>query len=91
MSMSVKPISGVIIVTDDSGRLAIDEEQAFEPEPGSVVLTQGQHGTAWQRWFSDGKWHSCHRPGQAKPWSWLLGQRNMFLVYEAPTREERER
>ena len=29
-----------------------------EPVHGSVILTSGLTGTAWQRFYSDGRWHS---------------------------------
>lgn len=29
-----------------------------EPSEGSVVMTESATGTAWQRFYSDSKWHS---------------------------------
>lgn len=81
----------LIFVTDDKGEVLLDDDSRYEPEVGSVVLTHGTSGTAWQRWVSDGKWHSCLRPTQPKDWAWMMRQRNLVLVYETPSREERER
>lgn len=79
----------LIPVTDDRGRvLAGFDIHDYEPYPGSVVLTQGEFGTAWQRFFSDGKWHST-RGGTPKQWTEMLAQRNLVLVYDAPLREQR--
>ena len=66
---------GVLLVADDT-----------EPECGSVVLTEGLHGTAWQRLFSTGKWHPA-RGGRSKEWGTILSMRNVILIYDAPPRE----
>lgn len=58
-----------------------------EPEPGSVLLVQGEHGTAWQRWFKDGLWHSV-RGGRGRTWDEMLRQRHVVLVHEATVRSE---
>lgn len=59
----------------------------IEPNPGSVVLTSGEWGTAWQRHFSDGLWHrSGSNPSRPKTWAWLCAQRNTVLVYDARER-----
>lgn len=58
-----------------------------QPEPGSVVLSGGEHGTAWQRYFSDGMWHRVGG-GKARTWTELLAKRNLVLVYDAPVRDE---
>lgn len=39
----------------------------FEPVHGSVIMTQGPSGTAWQRLFNDGLWHST--TGYTKTWA----------------------
>lgn len=56
-----------------------------QPEPASVVMTEGETGTAWQRWHKDGKWH---RLGGGRPLTWteLLGKPGLVLVYQAPAR-----
>lgn len=56
-----------------------------EPPPGSVVLTSGEQGTAWQHHFADDLWHSTIR-GRAKSWAEMLRQRNLILVYMAEER-----
>lgn len=38
-----------------------------EPPCGSVVMAHGNEGTAWQRWYSDEKWHST--TGDVSSWS----------------------
>lgn len=82
-----------LVVTDDLGVLRLDPEDydglvPAEPECGSVVLTEGDHGTAWQRYYSDGLWHRMGG-GRARTWEWLLDQRRVRLVYDAPAREEK--
>ena len=71
----------VHLITDTHGRVLTHHE----PEPGSVLLVNGVHGSAWQRSFIDGRWRSTQREG-AKPWSYVLRQRNVLLVYNAPVR-----
>lgn len=56
-----------------------------QPEPGSVVMIDGPHGVAWQRFFSDGKWHST--TGATRSFRSIMRQRNVLLVYSAPLRE----
>lgn len=72
----------MIQLTNTHGRLLIETE---EPEPGSVVLVNGRHGTAWQRYFDDGLWHSV-RGGRPRTWGEVSQMRNMLLAYDAPTR-----
>ena len=74
-----------IALTDRKG--ALIHPYNPEPEPGSVVLTEGEYGTAWQRFFSDGKWHPT-RGGGSRTWEQLLAKRNLVLVYEADKREK---
>jgi hypothetical protein len=49
-----------------------DDQPGQQPEPprGSVVLTEGPTGTAWQRFNSDGRWHST--TGKSTPWDRLI-------------------
>lgn len=60
-----------------------------EPPPASVVLAHGVHGSAWQRSFSDGLWYCTqYRGSRGKTWEWMLGRRNLTLVYLAPIRAD---
>lgn len=77
----------LVTVTDSTGVLVLEGEDATEPLPGSVILTEGPHGTAWQRFFTDGKWHRVSG-GPAREWRFFLTKRNVVLVYDAPPREE---
>lgn len=72
----------LIPITDDRGRLLVPTNQ---PLPGSVVLTDGEHGTAWQRHFFDGRWHPT-RGGRSLTWAQLILRRNLVLVYDAAPR-----
>lgn len=77
----------LIQVTDDRGTPVLEVDQSFEPLPGSVVLTDGEFGTAWQRYFNDGLWHRVGGGnGHGKPWSFILSKRNVVLVYDAHER-----
>lgn len=76
-----RPVS----LTDDRGRLTTSPAWA-EPEPGSVVLINGEFGCAWQRQFDDGLWRSV-RGGRGRDWSYLLDKRNLVLVYDADVRD----
>jgi hypothetical protein len=82
--------SRLIPVTDAQGRMLLQGEDQVEPLPGSVVLTAGYHGTAWQRHFADGLWYSTmhghHRSGYT--WKQIVTRRNVVLVYDAEGREE---
>lgn len=76
----------LIQFTDDQGSIVDPDIELEEPYPGSIVLTNSIHGTAYQRLFSDGLWHSAHsRVGFT--WEDMLGERNLFLVYDAPRRQ----
>lgn len=87
MSTSVRtPLDMWVPMTNDRGSLMVEPEATTEPEPGSILLTEGSHGTAWQRHFTDGKWHST-RGGAAKTWADLIQKRNVVLVYDAAVRE----
>ena len=74
-------------ITDAQGRFP-SHEYDREPNPGSVVLTSGEYGTAWQRYFSDGKWHRVGG-GRARRWAEMLAERNLVLVYDARERFEK--
>lgn len=84
------PYSRVIPVTDDRGHNLLPEDEGFEPLPGSIVLTEGLFGTAWQRFFSDGLWHRAGSGGTAT-WQELLSRRNVVLVYDATERDQGRR
>lgn len=73
-----------IPITDDRGKCLISV-RSVEPNPGSVVLTDGEWGTAWQRFFHDGLWHKVGG-GRAFTWARLLEERNLVLVYDARER-----
>jgi hypothetical protein len=63
-------MSTIVRVTPDSPVLVHKTPEGVEPARGSVVMTNGLSGTAWQRFFSDGLWHSV--TGQVKPWRHLF-------------------
>lgn len=71
-------------MTDDKGRPTLIEAAMEEPNIDSVVLTDGLHGTAWQR-LSDGLWYGVSK-SQPTGWSTLRQRRNLVLVYDAPVR-----
>ena len=73
-------------ITDTHGNL-LHPGFTREEHPGSIVMTDGEWGTAWQRHFSTGRWHPT-RGGGSKTWAELLARRNLVLVYSAPPREE---
>lgn len=72
-------------LTDDKGAPMVPPEGLAEPLPGSILLTQGSHGTAWQRYFSDELWHRVGG-GRARSWDEMLAERNLVLVYDADVR-----
>lgn len=43
-----------------------------QPPQGSVVMVHGLTGTAYQRFYNDGLWHSTH--GKAFTWSQIIEQ-----------------
>ena len=45
-------------------------EVTEEPPMGSVVLAEGTTGTAWQRFYRDGLWHST--TGRVHTWAELV-------------------
>lgn len=76
----------LIPVTDTRGKFLLGmDEMPTEPEPDSILMTNGVHGTAWQRHASDGLWHST-LGGRPKPWLEIIKSRNVVLVYDAPAR-----
>lgn len=75
----------MVPITDTRGRLLLDEDERDEPLRGSILLTNGEHGTCWQRHFADGLWHST-RGGAPRAWEQLLTKRNVVLIYDAPER-----
>ncbi len=76
------------LLTDTHGRETDFSIEIGEPNPGSVVLTDGVFGTAWQRHFDDGLWH-CSRGGRARTFDFVMAERNVVLVYLAGDREAR--
>lgn len=79
--------TNLIPLTDNRGEPLLPKSLMNEPLPGSVVLTDGAYGTAWQRFFSDDRWHPT-RGGGSKAWEELVQRRNLVLVYEADERPE---
>lgn len=78
----------LIQVTDERGNPVLDGDDQHEPLPGSVVLTEGEFGTAWQRYFSDGMWHRVGGgSARGKGWPYFLTKRNVVLVYDAHERQ----
>lgn len=53
-------------LTDKSEVLTYHASTVTEPAHGSIVMTQGLYGTAWQRHASDGLWHSS--TGLVRTW-----------------------
>lgn len=77
----------LIEVTDAHGKTSVADWLNEEPHPGSVLLTDGEFGTAWQRYFNDGLWHRVGGGGAGKPWMFFLTKRNVVLVYDAHERD----
>lgn len=80
--------SNITFLINDRGEHLHPDLLAIEPRCGSVVLTEGLHGTAWQRHFSTGRWHPT-RGGGSKTWADLITKRNLVLVYSADERMNR--
>ena len=78
----------MVPVTDHRGNFLLIGDDMEEPFPGSILMTEGQYGTAWQRHFVDGLWHST-RGGSPKRWDDIISKRNVVLVYDADEREVR--
>lgn len=60
-----------------------DEEEAHEstieePPAGSVVMLHGDGGTAYQRHYSTGRWHSASEP-EGLQWHEVLSENNEVL------------
>lgn len=77
----------LIPLTDGRGKKMLPDDELFEPNVDSIILTRGVHGQAWQRWATDGRWHTA---GSRVPcdWATLLEDRDVLLVYEADHRPE---
>lgn len=75
----------LIPITDARGEVLLDADSLGEPLPSSIVMTEGLHGTAWQLFFSDGRWHPT-RGGGSRSWAELLTKRNLYLIYDAEER-----
>jgi hypothetical protein len=75
-----------IFITDSAGRTLIPADTITEPNHGSVVLSDGAWGHAWQR-HSDGLWYPV-RGGKGRPWSYMIQRRSLALVYDAALRPE---
>lgn len=75
----------IIHLTDRSGRTLVD--RLVEPNPGSIVMTDGLFGMAWQRHFSDGLWYRSGKSARPQTWGWLLTQKRLVLMYDAPERK----
>lgn len=74
-------------LTDQRGIPLVSREDLLaEPERGSVAMSGGKWGIAWQRHFRDGRWHST--AGQSLTWLQLARHRNLVLVYDASPRPE---
>lgn len=72
-------------ITDSAGLVIGDDS---EPNRDSVVLSDGPHGMAWQR-YGDGLWYPI-RSRKGRTWDEMLRScRNLVLVYDAPPRPER--
>lgn len=76
----------LVPLTDARGRVLVTGDELHEPNPGSIVLTSGQYGTAWQRHFTDGKWYAASSMSKGVPWREIIQRRNLVLVYDAPER-----
>jgi len=84
--MSTVANSRLVHITDDKGRLLLPGDDLTEPNPDSIVLVDGIHGTAWQR-FQNGEWYSV-RSHQSRTWTELLKMRRLVLVYDAEPRPD---
>lgn len=74
----------MINLTDSAGRTIGPIDRVVEPNIDSVVLSDGPHGMAWQR-YSDGLWYPL-RSRKGRTWDEVLRCRNLVLVYNAPPR-----
>lgn len=72
-------------LTDVLGWPLVFGDDAQEPECGSILMVDGWWGTAWQRLFIDGQWHSS-RGGTPRSWKQLLKRKNVILIYDASKR-----
>jgi hypothetical protein len=84
-------LDGTCLECGDVKRLPDEHAElaANEPPPGSIVMSQGPTGTAWQRLNSTGRWHSV--TGKSTTWAKLtLGDRQgsrTRIVYLPPIRK----
>lgn len=86
-------IYGLLPITNSHRSIVLEqdcEEGLTEPNPGSVVLIHGRHGTGWQRSFEDPHMWRSMDGGRARPWSWIVRQRAVYLAYGATTREDHD-
>lgn len=74
------------VLTGPRGTGLLPNVDHTEPVEGSIVLTEGLTGTAWQRHHSDGMWHSS-RGGRPRRWIELLTRPWLVVVFVAPSRE----
>lgn len=88
MTNTTTLLTNPIQLTDTFGIPTVEGDEIDQPLPGSLLMVGGLHGVAWQRHFSDGKWHST--TGATRSFRSLLGQRNVVLVYNATPRESRD-
>ena len=49
---------------------------------GSVVMVHGLDGTAYQRLYKDGLWHSVVPNVKPLTWEQLCERRNVFLIID---------
>lgn len=69
-------------LTDGIGVPLVDREDLLaEPNPGSIVMSGGEWGVAWQHHFKDRRWHSTS--GASLTWKQLIRHRNLVLIYDA--------
>lgn len=76
----------VELTTSNGACASMNPNDTVEPKPGSIILIHGEHGTAWQRQFKGGLWVRVGG-GRPRDWAWVMGQRRVFLVYDAPARQ----
>lgn len=79
-------MSSVARLTPDSPVLVMKTKDSAEPGHGSVVMTHGLTGTVWQRFYSDGSWHST-TGAVAEDWDDLwehVGRAGLALLLDVP-------
>ena len=75
----------VVQITNTFGEVTLEDDELYEPPAGSVLLTKGLSGTAWQRHASDGLWHATTHDNP-RAWAYFLRQRNVYLIHETGSR-----